>query len=242
MTEDDLKITATLKEGATLTEEELFRWAIDQLPYFALPRYIEFRAELPRSPVGRVLKRELRDEGRHGRHLGRRDLRGDLRQAMTAAHHHDDELGLVTWVVTAARSAASAVLRHDGQVQRGDPVLGHRDAVGHDGEEAAGDDGRASTGAPPAAWSTRRCGRATQGTRWCRVPSPPRRWLARHRRHGTRGPRGRLVSCARWPAWRRRRGSDRRARTGRRWLVRRVGRRRPRGGSRRAASPLVRAR
>lgn len=63
LTEDDLKITATLKEGATLTEEELFRWAIDQLPYFALPRYIEFRAELPRSPVGRVLKRELREEG-----------------------------------------------------------------------------------------------------------------------------------------------------------------------------------
>jgi carnitine-CoA ligase len=24
---------------------------------------VEFRAELPRSPVGRVLKRELRDEG-----------------------------------------------------------------------------------------------------------------------------------------------------------------------------------
>ena len=46
-----------------VTEEELFRWCIDQLPYFALPRYIEFRAELPRSPVGRVLKRELRDEG-----------------------------------------------------------------------------------------------------------------------------------------------------------------------------------
>ena len=63
MTEDDLKITATVKEGASVTEEELFRWAIDQLPYFALPRYIEFRDELPRSPVGRVLKRELRDEG-----------------------------------------------------------------------------------------------------------------------------------------------------------------------------------
>jgi crotonobetaine/carnitine-CoA ligase len=62
LTEDDLKITATLKEGSQLTEEELFRWCIDQLPYFALPRYIEFRAELPRSPVGRVLKRELRDE------------------------------------------------------------------------------------------------------------------------------------------------------------------------------------
>jgi crotonobetaine/carnitine-CoA ligase len=62
MTEDDLKVTATLKEGSTLTEEELFRWCIEELPYFALPRYIEFRAELPRSPVGRVLKRDLRQE------------------------------------------------------------------------------------------------------------------------------------------------------------------------------------
>lgn len=62
LTEDDLKVTATLAEDAELTEEELFRWCIDQLPYFALPRYIEFRAELPRSPVGRVLKRDLRDE------------------------------------------------------------------------------------------------------------------------------------------------------------------------------------
>jgi crotonobetaine/carnitine-CoA ligase len=66
LTEDDLKITATLAEGATLTEDELFRWCIDELPYFALPRYIEFRSELPRSPVGRVLKRELRTEGPGG--------------------------------------------------------------------------------------------------------------------------------------------------------------------------------
>ena len=63
LTEDDLKVTATLVEGATLSEEELFLWCVDQLPYFALPRYIEFRRELPRSPVGRVLKRELREEG-----------------------------------------------------------------------------------------------------------------------------------------------------------------------------------
>jgi crotonobetaine/carnitine-CoA ligase len=36
---------------------------VEELPYFALPRYVEFRDELPRSPVGRVLKRVLRDEG-----------------------------------------------------------------------------------------------------------------------------------------------------------------------------------
>jgi crotonobetaine/carnitine-CoA ligase len=63
MTEDDLKITATLKAGAELDPETLFRWCIEHLPYFALPRYIEFRDSLPRSPVGRVLKRELRAEG-----------------------------------------------------------------------------------------------------------------------------------------------------------------------------------
>ncbi len=63
LTEDDLKLTATLAEGATLTEADLFRWCIDELPYFALPRYIEFRTELPRSPVGRVLKRDLRADG-----------------------------------------------------------------------------------------------------------------------------------------------------------------------------------
>ncbi|MCB1282757.1 MAG: AMP-binding protein [Microthrixaceae bacterium] len=63
LTEDDLKVTATIAVGEEVSEEELFRWCLDELPYFALPRYVEFRAELPRSPVGRVLKRELRDEG-----------------------------------------------------------------------------------------------------------------------------------------------------------------------------------
>jgi len=63
LAEDDLKVTATLKQGASITEEELFRWCVDQLPYFALPRYIEYRSQLPRSPVGRVLKRTLREEG-----------------------------------------------------------------------------------------------------------------------------------------------------------------------------------
>lgn len=61
--EDDLKVTAILKQGAALTEEALCVWAIDKLPYFAVPRYIEFRRELPRNPVGRVLKYQLRDEG-----------------------------------------------------------------------------------------------------------------------------------------------------------------------------------
>ncbi len=61
--EDDLKVTAKLKLGAVLSEEALCRWLIERVPYYAVPRYIEFRAELPVNPQGRVLKFQLRDEG-----------------------------------------------------------------------------------------------------------------------------------------------------------------------------------
>ncbi len=61
--EDDVKVTAILRPGATLTPEALFRWAVDSVPYYALPRYIEFRDTLPKNPQGRVLKYLLRDEG-----------------------------------------------------------------------------------------------------------------------------------------------------------------------------------
>ncbi|PXV71665.1 AMP-binding protein [Sinimarinibacterium flocculans] len=63
VTEDDVKVTAILKAGSTITEDELCRWSIERLPYFAVPRFIEFRSQLPRNPVGRVLKYQLRDEG-----------------------------------------------------------------------------------------------------------------------------------------------------------------------------------
>jgi crotonobetaine/carnitine-CoA ligase len=60
ISEDDVKATIVLRPDAAITEEGLFRWAVDHLPYFALPRYVEFRAALPKNLVGRVLKHELR--------------------------------------------------------------------------------------------------------------------------------------------------------------------------------------
>lgn len=62
--EDDVKITAILREGATLAAADLFQWSKDVVPYYALPRYIEFRSGLPKNPQGRVLKYLLRDEGK----------------------------------------------------------------------------------------------------------------------------------------------------------------------------------
>ena len=62
-TEDDVKVTIVKEAGAALTEHELAHWAIENVPYYAVPRYIEFRDELPKNPVGRILKNQLRDDG-----------------------------------------------------------------------------------------------------------------------------------------------------------------------------------
>jgi crotonobetaine/carnitine-CoA ligase len=61
--EDDVKATVVLKSAGAVTEEMLCRWAIERLPYFTIPRYFEFRSDLPRNPLGRVLKYQLRAEG-----------------------------------------------------------------------------------------------------------------------------------------------------------------------------------
>jgi crotonobetaine/carnitine-CoA ligase len=58
--EDDVKLVIVLAEGATLSAEALCRWCIDELPRFAVPRFIDIVPVLPRNAVGRVLKQELR--------------------------------------------------------------------------------------------------------------------------------------------------------------------------------------
>jgi len=63
VSEDEVKVTVVLQPGAALTEEELCRWSVDRLPYFAVPRYIEFVAELPKNSTGRITKAPLREAG-----------------------------------------------------------------------------------------------------------------------------------------------------------------------------------
>lgn len=62
--EEDLKATVVLRAASAVSEQQLFEWARDHLPYFAVPRFIEFRSELPKTPTGKVQKHELRAEGR----------------------------------------------------------------------------------------------------------------------------------------------------------------------------------
>ena len=60
--EDDVRVIVTLREGARLTPEELLAHCAERLPDFMVPRYVEIREDLPRTPTGRIEKYRLRDE------------------------------------------------------------------------------------------------------------------------------------------------------------------------------------
>lgn len=47
------------KPGETLTEQEILDWCKERLAKYKVPTQIEFRAELPKTTVGKILRREL---------------------------------------------------------------------------------------------------------------------------------------------------------------------------------------
>ncbi|MGH8214280.1 MAG: long-chain-fatty-acid--CoA ligase [Rhodanobacteraceae bacterium] len=51
-----------VKKDPSLTEAALKQYCQDELTGYKRPKYIEFRDELPKSNVGKILRRELRDE------------------------------------------------------------------------------------------------------------------------------------------------------------------------------------
>ncbi len=51
-----------VKKDASLTEEALRQFCHDNLTGYKRPKVIEFRTELPKTPVGKVLRRELRNK------------------------------------------------------------------------------------------------------------------------------------------------------------------------------------
>ncbi|MNW22357.1 Long-chain-fatty-acid--CoA ligase [compost metagenome] len=51
-----------VKKDQTLTKEELLTHCRRHLTGYKVPKIVEFRDELPKSNVGKILRRELRDE------------------------------------------------------------------------------------------------------------------------------------------------------------------------------------
>jgi len=59
---ESVKVFVVLKEGETATKEELIEHCKKSLATYKLPTEIEFRKELPKTNVGKVLKKNLRQE------------------------------------------------------------------------------------------------------------------------------------------------------------------------------------
>jgi long-chain acyl-CoA synthetase len=51
-----------VRKDKGLSKEELIEYCRDQLTGYKRPKYIEFRETLPKTNVGKILRRELRDE------------------------------------------------------------------------------------------------------------------------------------------------------------------------------------
>ncbi len=57
-----IKAYVVLNEGETATEDEIFEFMKDKLAKYKIPKEIEFRQELPKTNVGKILRRELVEE------------------------------------------------------------------------------------------------------------------------------------------------------------------------------------
>ena len=61
---ETVKVFVVKKEGSSLKEEDLIAHCKDNLAPYKVPQLVEFREELPKSAVGKLLKRVLADEER----------------------------------------------------------------------------------------------------------------------------------------------------------------------------------
>jgi long-chain acyl-CoA synthetase len=51
-----------VKKDPALTKEVLAEWCARQFTGYKRPKHIEFRSDLPKTNVGKILRRELRDD------------------------------------------------------------------------------------------------------------------------------------------------------------------------------------
>lgn len=63
LTEDEIKAVVVSREGESIDPRALTEFLIKRLPYFMVPRYFEFRGELPKTLTQKVQKHVLRTDG-----------------------------------------------------------------------------------------------------------------------------------------------------------------------------------
>ena len=61
--EDEVKACLLLRSGIQLQPEELLDYCQERMPYFAVPRYVEFVSDMPKTPTEKLRKHILREAG-----------------------------------------------------------------------------------------------------------------------------------------------------------------------------------
>ena len=137
-----LKAYVVPKPGETLTVAELVAHCREKLANYKVPKFFEFREELPKTLVGKVLRRVLRDE--EARKLRAEDAAASGPTAMDALRERAGEL------VDQARERADALKEQAGELmeqakeQAEDMLVQAKEKAGELVEQARGQAGEVS--------------------------------------------------------------------------------------------------
>ena len=61
--EDEVKACVLLHPGSQVRPEDLLDYCQERMPYFAVPRYVEFVMDMPKTPTEKLRKHILREAG-----------------------------------------------------------------------------------------------------------------------------------------------------------------------------------
>ncbi len=59
---ETIKAIIVKKAGHSVTEQEVIDWTKERIATYKVPSIVEFRDELPKTQVGKILRRALREE------------------------------------------------------------------------------------------------------------------------------------------------------------------------------------
>ena len=143
---EDVVAAIVLEAGASVTLTDLRKWAEKSLAHYALPRQIVVMTELPRSQLGKVMRKKVREQI-VGAQAVATDAVAGAREAVAGAR------GAVSEAVAEARESMSEKVAEAREVVAGargavsEAVAGARESVSEAvaGVRAASWEGRAST-------------------------------------------------------------------------------------------------
>ncbi|TDL25997.1 acetyl-CoA synthetase-like protein [Rickenella mellea] len=94
LTEEDVKVSIVKRTGVSLSAQNVYDFAIDKMPRFSVPRYIEFVVELPRTPTGKIETFRLQEMWKSGN----RSAVVDFDRSYVTSHILVLDYSVLTWI------------------------------------------------------------------------------------------------------------------------------------------------